>query len=115
MSINLSTVQEIRRENLKTVLQEWDTIASFCEEIQTNPAYISQILSQTSRGDIGNNLARRIETASAKPTGWLDKIHGDEEKILREMADVLKMICHEIKNICYRLDVLDSLTASRKH
>lgn len=45
---------------------------SFAAKLQISPSMWSQIKSSR---PIGDKLARQIEAASARPTGWLDEAH----------------------------------------
>jgi len=67
--------KQIRRRNLRQLINEVGTQARLAELVGTKPTYISQILSPTAVGEIGDSLARRIEKALRKPRGWLDLPH----------------------------------------
>lgn len=70
----------IRLINLRKLLKETKTAASLAFAANTSPAYLSQILSNRTKGHIGDKLARRLEAAGKKPIGWLDLLHeGGEE------------------------------------
>jgi len=72
--------KEIRLINLKQLLTEAKTAAALAYAANTSPSYISQILSQKTKGSIGNKLARRLELAAGKSKGWLDTIHDPEDE-----------------------------------
>lgn len=46
--------------------------AEFARKVGTDPAYISQILSEKTSAEIGGTLARKIEKAYALTRGWMD-------------------------------------------
>lgn len=73
--------KEIRLINLRKLLSEVKTAAALAYAANTSPSYISQILSQKTRGSIGNKLARRLEVATGKPKGWLDTLHDREDEL----------------------------------
>lgn len=65
----------IRLINLRKLLKETKTAASLALAANTSPAYLSQILSNRTKGHIGDKLARKLEIAAKKPCGWLDSLH----------------------------------------
>ncbi len=69
--------KEIRLINLRKLLKEAKTAAWLAKTAKTSPAYISQILSPRSKGNIGDKLARKLEKATGKPKGWLDSLHDE--------------------------------------
>lgn len=69
--------KEIRLINLRKLLKEAKTAAWLAKTANTSPAYISQILSHKSKGNIGDKLARKLERATGKPKGWLDSLHDE--------------------------------------
>lgn len=71
--------RQIRLLNLRKLLKEAKTAAALASAANTSPAYISQILSDKTKGSIGNQLARRLELAAGKPVGWLDTLHAEDD------------------------------------
>jgi len=74
--------KEIRKVNLSKLLNEHlqqtdATKAGFAEQCGLNPAQLSQVLGNEAFRNIGDRLARRIESSLKLPTGWLDSIHPD--------------------------------------
>jgi SOS-response transcriptional repressor LexA len=67
--------KEIRLVNLRTLIKESRSASALAGACGTSSAYISQILSKKTKGNIGNGLARRLELATNKPRGWLDQLH----------------------------------------
>ena len=84
--------KEIRLINLRRLLAEAKTAASLAYAANTSPSYISQILSQKTKGSIGNKLARRLEAAAGKAKGWLDTIHHDEEQLPKQAQQCIPII-----------------------
>ena len=71
------TIADIRKNNLEKLIKESGlNKGKFAEKIDTSPAYISQILSEKTQRDMGNDLARKIESLLAKDHGWMDVLHG---------------------------------------
>lgn len=70
------TIADIRKNNLEKLIKESGlNKGKFAEKIDTSPAYISQILSEKTQRDMGNDLARKIESLLAKDHGWMDVLH----------------------------------------
>lgn len=73
-------VKEIRRRNLEVLVREAGTAAALAAKAETSPAYLSQI-STGSPGksgkarNVGDDLARKLESAMGKPRGWMDYRH----------------------------------------
>lgn len=67
--------KEIRRRNLRALIEENGTAAGLAEKAQTSAAYISQILSAKTKAFVGDVLARKLESAMQKPHGWMDTLH----------------------------------------
>lgn len=87
----------VRREKLLLLLQDFPKEKEFAARVGIEPSYLSRI---KGKQGIGDGMARMIETAFNKPSGWLDiptEIHqvnakyqappleqNEEEKILLE-------------------------------
>jgi transcriptional regulator with XRE-family HTH domain len=65
-------VKQIRRGNMIALIAQHPTQAAFARKVGTDPAYISQILSAKTKAEVGNELARAIESACGLPHGWMD-------------------------------------------
>lgn len=70
--------KEIRAANLRKLITEHGSIANLSQLVDTNPSYISQILSDKHPATVGDKLARKIEQSLGKPHGWLDREHSDQ-------------------------------------
>lgn len=68
----MSTIYEIRKANLKLLVQQRDatSIAQACG--YSGPSYISQLCGRNAQRSIKEDTARKIETAMALPHGWMD-------------------------------------------
>ena len=67
-------IHEIRRAHLRELTKERGAKAKLAKLSESSPAYISQVLSETTKANVGDDLARRIERAYGKPRGWMDQI-----------------------------------------
>ena len=81
-----NTVEEIRRINLRLLIQECDppTGVALAAKCGTSASYLSQILIRfkTKSGksrEVGTDLARKLEEGCKKPKGWMDAVHRDGE------------------------------------
>jgi hypothetical protein len=68
--------KEIRRKNLRALVERTDSGAAFAKQADIAPSLLSQILSQNPTRNIGDRLARKIEDKLGLASGWLDSIHG---------------------------------------
>ena len=68
-------ISEIRRSNLRALVRKYGGQAKLGELVDTDPAYISQLLSPRTRADMGNRFARKVEERLNLARGWLDQPH----------------------------------------
>jgi phage repressor protein C with HTH and peptisase S24 domain len=74
------TIKEIRLHNLQRLIEHSGLSKTvFAVKVNTSPAYISQMLSSKTRRSMGDQLARSIEFAFRKETGWMDALHRPED------------------------------------
>lgn len=71
-------VNEIRRTRIQELIELEGSIAAFAEKIDSNPDYISAILSEKTKRNLGDELARRIEKRYGLSYGALDRSISDE-------------------------------------
>lgn len=74
-------ISTIRRANLRALVQQHGGQAKLGNRIDTDPAYLSQLLSTRTRADMGNRFARKIEDRLLLPRGWMDQRHDAEPAI----------------------------------
>jgi transcriptional regulator with XRE-family HTH domain len=70
-------IKEVRRENLRTLVHRAAGQSALARKMGTSPAYISQILSKKSRGEVGDVFARELEKAFDLEELWMDTDHTD--------------------------------------
>jgi len=68
-------IKQIRLSNLKTAIDIAGGASVLADKADTNPSYLSQILSTKHPATVGGNLARKIEKAINKEEGWMDTDH----------------------------------------
>ena len=66
-------VRHIRRTNLGLLVEQYGSRKALADAVDTDPAYISQLMSTRTKADMGHALARRIERALGLPDGWMDQ------------------------------------------
>lgn len=78
--------KNIRRENLAALMKTYldenpnSTRAGFAERCGIAPAQLSHLTGVKSYRNIGNNLARKIETSLNLPVGWMDTLQDTSQK-----------------------------------
>jgi transcriptional regulator with XRE-family HTH domain len=72
MSAKLINHDEITRANARMLMETAGSSAAFGERVGLSNSQVSQLLGRNPIRNIGFKLARRIEEAFDKPTGWLD-------------------------------------------
>lgn len=78
----MKTIAEIRLENLKSLVRENGSQDKVAELAGSSAVYLSQLLNSakdTKTGkprQIGDDMARKLESGCAKEVGWLDNVHG---------------------------------------
>jgi len=73
----MKTVKEIRLENARALANEGP--AEFARRIDSSTQQVNQVIGPAPTRNIGDKLARRIETAFGRPEGWLDVQHDSEQ------------------------------------
>lgn len=71
-------IRHVRRENMRFLVEKAGSQTEFARRVGTSAAYVSQVLSEKSRGDVGNRFAVAIEKAFDLKTGWLDDDHSED-------------------------------------
>ena len=84
----MRTIKAIRRDNLKYLISSrYKGIANrLAVEANIYQAQLARILSDgENRRDMGDKLARTIESAAGLPTGWLDQEHASSDDITKKL------------------------------
>jgi SOS-response transcriptional repressor LexA len=70
-------IRDIRRANLRWLIdhQYGGVEARLAREVGLHPSQISRIVAPGAKGVLGETLARRIESRTGKPEGWMDEHH----------------------------------------
>ncbi|MQA39010.1 hypothetical protein [Rugamonas aquatica] len=69
------TREDIRRENARALAHSVGGPTDFGRMLEMDASQVSQIIGKNPKKNIGNSIAKRIETAFSKPGGWLDVAH----------------------------------------
>lgn len=87
----LMDIKEIRLINMQYLISSVKTIEVFADLVGTNASYISQVQSKKSKKNVGNVLARKIESSFNKEHGWMDKLHNDDAPTILNDKEALKV------------------------
>ena len=77
----MNTIETIHRENLQALAREYGGVASVAAKIGCSSSQYSQWMNGSQNSGTGKprgmraSSARRIEKATGKPVGWMDKAH----------------------------------------
>lgn len=85
-------INQIRLQNLKTLIAECGTLTALADKADTSQSYISQVIHSTKNPNgvarsLGTRICRKIEAALLKPPGWMDLQH---EQIELSQTDLRK-------------------------
>lgn len=87
--------KQIRKIRLKQLIARekgaGGSQASLARKVETDPAYLSQILGKEER-DVGDDLARRLETACGLPRGWMDTFGEWGKEVTSEAMELALLI-----------------------
>lgn len=82
--------KQIRFQNLLALIRESGSKAELSRRTGVNEAYLSQIVGRggmpTGR-DVGDEMARKLETGTGNPFGWMDHDHSGFDKGNTESVD----------------------------
>lgn len=83
------TIREIRKRNLEKLIAKLGLgKGEFAAMIYISPSYLSQILSLKTKRNMGDYVARKIETTLCLPKGWMDNLHDDDVPPLHRRANL---------------------------
>lgn len=68
-------IHQIRLTNLQQAIKKAGSQARLADMVGIKSAYISQIKNSKHPTNMGNDVARRIESALGLPHGWMDVLH----------------------------------------
>lgn len=71
----MQTVYDIRKNNLLTMLEFYETRRDFCEKLGIEYNHLNQYLGKKSKKNIGDRFAEKVTDAHGLPLGWLDHSH----------------------------------------
>jgi SOS-response transcriptional repressor LexA len=84
-------VYDVRRENLRALIAEKFSArqVEFAEHMEYEPSFVSRLLSERkgSKQNIGNKLARDIETRVGLETNWLDVPHSELRRVAQARGE----------------------------
>lgn len=71
------TCADIRRGNLRFLEDQLRGRENLCRTLDKDPKFISQLIGKNPTRNIGDTLAREIESLLDLDKGWMDNIHED--------------------------------------
>lgn len=83
----MKDIDEIRRENLATLVGELGSVTALAKRAGRSDSQISQLLNGSANSKTGKprgmrkETARMLESAAGKPAGWLDVDHAYPEAV----------------------------------
>lgn len=87
-----ASIHDIRRKNAQLLCSEFKTLALFARHIGRDEGLVSRWIGVGVKNPkpIGANVARHVEQACDRPSGWLDRVHPDTfDQAIDEIADQL--------------------------
>ena len=75
MKSKTQDIKEIRLKNLLNLIKQEGSQIAFCRKVDIDSSHISQIKNPNNKKNLGEKLARKIESALNLPTGWMDRDH----------------------------------------
>lgn len=79
----MQTIEEIRSENLRRLVDEGWTQASISRKMQRATTQVNGWFGKSAPRAISSASARELEVAVGKPRGWLDNRHVDRDQVVR--------------------------------
>lgn len=86
------TTHELRKINLKKILEDFRTHVEFAKKANIARAQLSQLQGSNSKYLIGAAVAKRIEVAGGKHEGWLDINHDAESVEIPEIDLIVRAV-----------------------
>jgi SOS-response transcriptional repressor LexA len=98
-------VKEIRRENMRALAKSIGGINQLALRLNKAQSQMSHLIGVSPIKNIGDRIAAQVETAFAKPIGWLDKEHyniEDNQAVYRTEQGHSAILCREIPVISWQ-------------
>ncbi|MEL6115129.1 S24 family peptidase [Photobacterium sp. SP02] len=71
----MKKIEDLRLENARTLLKNFNTLADFADAIERSPTQMSRVIGKNPTKVIGSRIARHIEQRLGLEEGWLDSEH----------------------------------------
>ncbi len=68
--------KEIRRENLRLLIEQYGTAAALADKTEIDVTYLRNI--KNGERDMGVETARKLEEKTGKSPGWMDVLHYED-------------------------------------
>lgn len=110
--------KQIRRINMRILVREAArnglSLNKYCEELGVNPSYVSQFIGPKGKRDMGDDIARRIETALGQERGWLDILQLEEAHLMKCGLIYDKLLELPGSKLDSLIDILDIYEANER-
>lgn len=103
-------IHEIRLENLHRLVSEFGSVADLAALADVTDRYLTDIIERNTYPsgtvkNVGNALARKLELACGKASGWMDERHDPTQK--RRSEDIVLSAEEQILLVKFRRAPLD--------
>jgi hypothetical protein len=94
----VQAIGQTRLDNLETLIKQFGTAEALAEAAETSPVYVSMLRNRTLDAktgrprEMGTAMARRMEKAGGRPSGWMDQAHDDLSPAGITLAKLFDMI-----------------------
>ncbi|MEN7429671.1 hypothetical protein VA599_02870 [Chromobacterium sp. TRC.1.1.SA] len=89
-------ISEIRRQNVLKLIEECDdSVKAFADKVGIQPGQASHL--KTGFRNVGPNMAKRIEQAFDKESGWISRDHSQDEKVIAATIPEVILLINEIE------------------
>lgn len=109
-NMDMKEIAQIRLENVRELARQAGGTTPFAVKVDREPTQMSRVMGSNPSKNIGNRLARHIESCFGKPTGWLDADHqaaASSEENISNVASTAQPIRY------HRYPVISSVQAGK--
>ncbi|MFT0532241.1 helix-turn-helix transcriptional regulator [Castellaniella hirudinis] len=97
----MKTTAEIRLDNLEALIQEAGTATALAQMCGLSHIYLSQVRRRTADAktgnprNIGEKMARALESGTGKPKGWMDTPHDESHRSASSQPPTTDITIHQ--------------------
>lgn len=90
-------IKQTRLRNLLSLAEHYRRNIDFCERIEMNPTYFSQI--KSGKKAVGDEIARKVEALLGLDRGYLDVAHGEDRVQQRAPSSEAMAVAYAIDSL----------------